>query len=435
VPRFAVLHSFEVMSFAATRESLDAFESYLTYFPFCDAPGLRDSLIIKESTHMVDGIGGGTWEGAILMSKLLEAINVDCNHQVVELGCGAGLSGIVAALRGSRTEISDRVVDLATENIAYCRDQLETGPYNLFDNGAINSAKGTKFDICAYEISWGLEDNAESTTDHPDLILGAEITCLRKQQPDLMKTIEVLAGPKTLILLSFDDLPMPISMPTSGTNRSEREGSDVANGRCPVDAVSMYEREFDGRMQAAGFNRAVVCTAAVDWFKENVREGSAISARSSSERNPVQLTVGHSSSNCDIGGANTDAQNQTKALKKSHAVVSDLTSQHYYNHDIVSFPSLFNVSGNKNGPYGKPPLCVDLSDDAAHPAQQHQPFLAISHHVHHITAYYRPTAVSICTRCHKSYIIVLGKDKVRWRKAEGESEKSSADTDECGFCD
>jgi Lysine methyltransferase len=421
------------MSFAATRESLDAFESYLTYFPFCDAPGIRDSLIIKESTHMVDGIGGGTWEGAILMSKLLEAINVDCNHQVVELGCGAGLSGIVAALRGSRTEISDRVVDLATENIAYCRDQLETGLHNLCDNGAITSVKGTKFDICANELSWGLKDNAE--TDHPDLILGAEITCLRKQQPDLMKTIEVLAGPRTLILLSFDDLPMPISIPTSGTNSSEREGSDVANTRCPVNVVSMYEREFDGRMQAAGFNRAVVCTATVDWFKENVLEGSAVSAHSSSERNPVQLTVEPTSSNCDIGGVNTDVQNQTKDLKKSHAVVHDITSQHYHNHDIVSFPSLFDGSGNNNGPYGKLPLSVDLSDDAAYPVQQHQPFLAISHHVHHITAYYRPTAVSTCTRCHKSYIIVLGKDKVRGRKAEGESEESSADTDECGFCD
>jgi Lysine methyltransferase len=429
------------MSFAATRESLDAFESYLTYFPFCDAPGLRDSLIIKESTHMVDGIGGGTWEGAILMSKLLEAINVDCNHQVVELGCGAGLSGIVAALRGSRTEISDRVVDLATENIAFCRDQLETGPHNLCDYGAITPVKGTKFDIRASELSWGLENNAETITDHPDLILGAEITCLRKQQPDLMKTIEVLAGPRTLILLSFDDLPMPISMPTSGTNRSEREGSDVTDSRCPVNVVSMYEREFGGRMQAAGFNRAVVCTAAVDWVKENVLEGSAVSAHSSSGRNPVQLTVGHTSSNCDIGGVNTHAQNQTKALKKSHAVVHDITSQHYHNHDIVSFPCLFDVNGNKNGPYGKLPLCVDLSDDTAHPAQKHQPFLAISHHVHHITAYYRPTALSTCTRCHKSYIIVLGKDKdkVRGRKAESESEseseESSADTDECGFCD
>lgn len=426
-----MLHSIELMSFAATRESLDAFESYLTYFPFCDAPGLRDSLTIKESTHMVDGIGGGTWEGAILMSKVLEAIHVDCKHQVVELGCGAGLSGIVAALLGSTTEISDRVVDLATENIAYCRDQLKTRPHKLCNNGVIISVNDTKFDICAYELSWGLENHTEFNRDHPDIILGAEITCLRKQQPDLIKTIEVLAGPRTLILLSFDDLPMPISMPTSGT---EREGSDVASSRCPVNVVSIYEREFDGRMQAAGFKRAVVCTAAVDWFKENVREGSIVSAHSSSERNSVQVIVGHSSSNCDIGGVNTDVQNQTKALKKSHAVIHDITSQHYHNHDIVSFPCLFDGSCNKNGPYGKLPLCVDLSHEAAHPAQQHQSFLAISHHVHHITAYYRPTAVSTCNRCHKSYIIVLGKDKVRGRKAEGQSEESSADTDECAFC-
>ena len=425
------------MSLAATRADVNAFESYLTYYLYCDAPGLRNSFIIKESTHMVDGIGGGTWEGSILMSKLVEAVNVDSGHRIIELGCGAGLSGIVAAIRGSKTEISDRVVDLAAENIAYCRNQLETEPQGLHDKNGVPSKEETKFDIRAYELAWGLDDHMENRIDYPDLILGSEITCLRKQQPNLMRTIDKLTGPRTVVLLSFDDLPMPIS----GKNESDRENSDFTGSKCAVNTVSLYEREFDDRMSAAGFNRTVVCTAAVDWVKENVAEGngSIVSTLNSTEGmgNPVQFepTAVHASFSC-VTGTSRKTSTDTKKLKKSHAVVHDITNQHYNNLDSVSFPCLLDTTCNKNGPYGKLPLYPDLCDEAAHLFQHlHQPLLVTSHHVHHITAYYRPPAVSTCTRCHKSYIIVLKRDKIRRSKLEDQSGESAAVVDDCGFCD
>lgn len=411
------------MSLAATRAELNAFESYLTYFLFCDAPGLRNSFIIKESTHMVDGIGGGTWEGSILMSKLVEAINVDTEHRIVELGCGAGLSGIVAAIRGSKTEISDRVVDLAEENIAYCRNQIETERQGLYDTGILPSREETKFDIRAYELAWGLDDQMENRKNDPDLILGSEITCLRKQQQDLMRTIDMLAGQKSVVLLSFDDLPMP----TSGKNESERENSDFTSSKCTVNTVSLYEREFENRMSAAGFNRAVVCTAAVDWVKGNVAEGSIVSTPSSTEGmgNAVQFTLEHASSSC-VTGTSRNIHTDTRNLKKSHAVIHDITNQHYNNLDSVSFPCLIDTACNKNY----------RCNEAAHLFQHlHQPLLVTSHHVHHITAYYRPTAVSTCTRCHKSYFIVLKRDKIRRSKLEDQSGESTAVVDECGFCD
>lgn len=422
------------MSLAATRAGINAFESYLTYYLFCDAPGLRNSFIIKESTHMVDGIGGGTWEGSILMSKLVEAVKVDSGHRIVELGCGAGLSGIVAAIRGSKTEISDRVVDLAAENIAYCRNQLKTEPQALHDKDGMPSREETKFDICAYELAWGLDDQMENRIDYPDLILGSEITCLRKQQPNLMRTIDMLAGPRTVVMLSFDDLPMP----TSGKNEGDRENSDcTSSSKCAVNTVSLYEREFDDRMSAAGFNRTVVCTAAVDWVKESVaeRKGSIVSTRSSNEGNTVQFNMEHPSSSC-VTGTSRNINTDTVNLKKSHALVHDITDQHYNNLDSVSFPCLLDTTRNKNGPYGQLPLCPDLCDEAAHLFQHLcQPLLVTSHHVHHITAYYRPTAVSTCTRCHKSYIIVLKRDKIRRSKLEDQSGESTAVVDECGFCD
>lgn len=372
---------------------------------------------------MVDGIGGGTWEGSILMSKLVEAINVDTEHRIVELGCGAGLSGIVAAIRGSKTEISDRVVDLAEENIAYCRNQIETERQGLYDTGILPSREETKFDIRAYELAWGLDDQMENRKNDPDLILGSEITCLRKQQQDLMRTIDMLAGQKSVVLLSFDDLPMP----TSGKNESERENSDFTSSKCTVNTVSLYEREFENRMSAAGFNRAVVCTAAVDWVKGNVAEGSIVSTPSSTEGmgNAVQFTLEHASSSC-VTGTSRNIHTDTRNLKKSHAVIHDITNQHYNNLDSVSFPCLIDTACNKNY----------RCNEAAHLFQHlHQPLLVTSHHVHHITAYYRPTAVSTCTRCHKSYFIVLKRDKIRRSKLEDQSGESTAVVDECGFCD
>ena len=72
---------------------------------------------------MVDGIGGGVWEGAIVMSSLMESILL-AEHSVIELGCGAGLSGIISTLTGAKVLLTDRISDLVLENISLLKEQL-----------------------------------------------------------------------------------------------------------------------------------------------------------------------------------------------------------------------------------------------------------------------------------------------------------------------
>ncbi|KAJ1423342.1 hypothetical protein B484DRAFT_106436 [Ochromonadaceae sp. CCMP2298] len=72
---------------------------------------------IHENTELVDGIGGVSWDGALVLSKVLEQLT-PAGH-LVELGCGAGLAGIVASRLGFRATLTDRYADLAALNIAH----------------------------------------------------------------------------------------------------------------------------------------------------------------------------------------------------------------------------------------------------------------------------------------------------------------------------
>ena len=77
----------------------------------------------------------------------------------------------------------------------------------------------------------------ENNPRYPDLIIGAEIAVLQKQQSALVSTISRLAGPKTLVLLTADDVPA-------------------------YPAKSKYERNLDKSLREAGFLKIVLCADA-----------------------------------------------------------------------------------------------------------------------------------------------------------------------------
>ena len=65
----------------ATRVSQgNKFQSKLTYHFSSTANDNNQSVVIREDTNCVDGIGGTTWEGALVSCKLLEMLLADTLH-------------------------------------------------------------------------------------------------------------------------------------------------------------------------------------------------------------------------------------------------------------------------------------------------------------------------------------------------------------------
>lgn len=168
---------------------------------------------ISENSTMVDGIGGIVWEGSIVLSEVLKACDA---RQVclVELGCGAGLCGIVGAAMGMDSVLTDREVDLATYNAQRCVSSKE-----LTNGGAIAVMQ---FDWAVGAPPVLIEHLIRSTRPYR-VIAGVEVACLLKQQPFLVNALCELSNSRSIILITFD------------------KGS------------SRYEASFRERMQERGF--------------------------------------------------------------------------------------------------------------------------------------------------------------------------------------
>ena len=373
---------------AAIRESFNSYESSLTYHPVSHNVQSR-GIKIKESTYMVDGIGGGVWEGAIVLGRVMEAA-VTAEHNVIELGCGAGLTGIISSLSGARVLLTDRVTDLADENIILFKQQLDSSTN-------VNSDNSQKIDISSSELSWEDDGNLTDRFLHGrsiDIIVGAEITCLRKQHPHLVKTIDQFAGPKTIVLLSFDDLPMPSTKSSISSSGCSSIGEESMVKR----TVSKYESEMDERMRDCGFNRAVICTANVEWHK-HISDGILRQLDVDQQKSVLDNLCGDDGAN-DVVVADVVKENLTS---KSYAVVHDITTFHHNDIDIIDFPLCLN-----NTKLADDSICDENIDGKAI-SKCISSSSPIATHTHHITAYYRPSATNICSRCHKHFFSILNK--------------------------
>ena len=191
-------------------------------------------IYIQESTYMVDGIGGTTWDGSILICEMLvflKSILNSCN--IIELGAGTGVCGILASALGAKESIlSDREIDLIERNISF--------------NSEHHLLKGSN--LYSFPLDWGLPEANNLKCMHVnnkkiDLLIGAEITCLIKQQSLLVDTINVLADEDTMIILSFDECSSPISK-------------------------VRYEELFNIKMEEKGFHHRNLIDANVKWYKD-----------------------------------------------------------------------------------------------------------------------------------------------------------------------
>lgn len=207
---------------------------------------LPDVITFQDDSELVDGIGGVTWDGSFMLTKFVEScFNPQAPHtmtryHVVELGCGTGIASMVTAILGFKATATDRSVDLAIKNIS-----------NL-------KRFSCPTDICAVTLDWGsdrmdkLHANTFNSIGYADLLLGAEITCLQKQQHLLVPTIAYLAQPSTVILLTFDE--------------------------CATSAgySSSYEKQFNELMLSEGFCKSVIFSGSIEWHSLSAGEKTAI---------------------------------------------------------------------------------------------------------------------------------------------------------------
>lgn len=129
------------------------------------------------------------WDGCFALCAYLEGLPLR-GKRVLELGCGAGLSGLLCAYLGADVLLTDEFPDLAAENARGCHER-----------------HGIVCQVAA--LRWGADEPAPEELSGKggefDFILGAEVTPLRGVQTVLVETIVRYASShRTKVLLTFD---------------------------------------------------------------------------------------------------------------------------------------------------------------------------------------------------------------------------------------
>ncbi|GMF35510.1 unnamed protein product [Phytophthora fragariaefolia] len=140
------------------------------------------------------GFGASVYDAAIALSLYLAAHrDLVRGNRVIELGCGPGLVGVVAAHLEPKSVV---ITDGDPASVALTRRNIE-----------VNDLPE---DVCtAEEYLWGdLEHRLVPKTDGPayyDVILGADIVACPYAEAfePLKESLKALAGPETLVLLAY----------------------------------------------------------------------------------------------------------------------------------------------------------------------------------------------------------------------------------------
>ncbi|KAG1706658.1 hypothetical protein DVH05_027510 [Phytophthora capsici] len=156
------------------------------------------SVRVVQDTTKVDGLGGEVWAGALVLCEFLQKNNqkVVQERDVIELGAGCGLCGLVAAALGAKSVVlTDEYPDLLERNIA-----------NNCHLWAGREADGSPV-ASSGELEWGVNESIAPFVHKFDTMLGSEITQLgRSLHAPLLETIRSVLRPgaMSVALLSMD---------------------------------------------------------------------------------------------------------------------------------------------------------------------------------------------------------------------------------------
>ncbi|KAL4147626.1 hypothetical protein PRNP1_011526 [Phytophthora ramorum] len=154
---------------------------------------------VVQDTSKVDGLGGEVWAGALVLCEFLEAHDEDVvqTRDVIELGAGCGMCGLVAATLGAESVVlTDEYPDLLARNIALNR--------HLWAEREVDESPPV---ASSDELEWGVTESIAPFVHKFDTMLGSEITQLgRDLHIPLLETIHSVLRPgaKSVALLSMD---------------------------------------------------------------------------------------------------------------------------------------------------------------------------------------------------------------------------------------
>lgn len=135
------------------------------------------------------GVAAVVWDSAIVLCEFLEREkHLVKNKNIIELGSGTGLVGLVAAYLGGHVTVTEResVLD-------YLRSVVKAN--------VEQDDQETRIKVS--ELDWTANDLRDSFPLEYDLILGADIIYIEKTFPDLERTLLYLSNrPNCTILLS-----------------------------------------------------------------------------------------------------------------------------------------------------------------------------------------------------------------------------------------
>lgn len=209
-------------------------------------------LHLVEDSGQVDGLGGVAWDGALVTARFLESVG-GCTGRVVEVGCGAGVLGLMlAAFTSTSVTLTDQTIDLATLNAHNCVSAMPVLPKQA-------------------QLAWGCVAHEEALLSEcgalVDVLIGCEVSslyfislvqitllylqvaCLQGQQEKLVQSISRLLSPTGVALISFD-------------------GSALSSTKA--------EEAMDKRMAALGFLKRTVAQGRVIWHNDGSIVGSSV---------------------------------------------------------------------------------------------------------------------------------------------------------------
>ena len=153
---------------------------------------LRPSLTIVQANN-VGSTGGALWTAGLALSRYLEhahAVSLR-GQRVLELGCGTGLAGLVAAALGANAVLTD---------IASVLPLLQS---NVDCNAAAVAAGGGTAEVA--ELTWGTTPIAVDYGASFDLIIAADVIYEPAHVPLLLGVLqELLDGGAPAALVGFD---------------------------------------------------------------------------------------------------------------------------------------------------------------------------------------------------------------------------------------
>mmetsp|Transcript_52435 Transcript_52435/g.94173 ORF Transcript_52435/g.94173 Transcript_52435/m.94173 type:complete len:284 (-) Transcript_52435:53-904(-) len=136
--------------------------------PAC-SPG-EDERILEILQNPNAGVGGNVFKAGFCFGEMLLKRQLALGKHVLELGCGTGYVGLIAAALGSHVTLTDRppLMPLVKENIV--------------KNGLQDTAK-------ALSLEWG----SSVACDHMDTIIMTDCVYQLDRIPSLVQTLEALA--------------------------------------------------------------------------------------------------------------------------------------------------------------------------------------------------------------------------------------------------